>query len=343
MLWLSNYDLDPIALRCRRPQALAGCSHVHADESKTPVLENEVLGAAYAIATSFAVCGATPNHSVQESAIGALYPWKDTDRLPVRKGPAVQRKLMSFALRPEGCQSLQTGVVLDDCIQVDYRPQARCGASPAPVGASLPPLRVPKVAEPSRQSAEELDKLSFEEERKARIGRVAHDKAVAESEALWNKRAGAKDWSSVVANLDVYKFSGQQVTEDPRRSEDYRSKVVEELGFGDKSERTDMPKADRKAVADVLREKAAAFWLEGTPRTVLRHLMHDTIPTGPPVRTPPHNLQGDEAQWVDEQLQKEVESGQLERGNSEWASPPFATQEFAARKQQRKRRVVVDY
>ena len=71
--------------------------------------------------------------------------------------------------------------------------------------------------------------------------------------------------------------------------------------------------------------------------------MHDIIPTGPPVRTPPHHLKGEEAQWVDEQLQKEVETGQLERGHSEWASPPFATKEFAAHKRQRKRRVVVDY
>ncbi len=70
--------------------------------------------------------------------------------------------------------------------------------------------------------------------------------------------------------------------------------------------------------------------------------MHDTIPTGAPVRTPPHHLRGEEAQWVDEQLQKEVESGQLERGNSEWASPPFATKDAAAHKSKRKRRVVVD-
>ena len=71
--------------------------------------------------------------------------------------------------------------------------------------------------------------------------------------------------------------------------------------------------------------------------------MHDTIPTGPPVRTPPHNLKGEEAEWVDKQLQSEVETGQLERGNSEWASPPFATKDFAAHKRQRKRRLVVDY
>ena len=93
----------------------------------------------------------------------------------------------------------------------------------------------------------------------------------------------------------------------------------------------------------MLRRKAAAFWIEETPRTTLRHLLHDTIPTGPPVRTPPHHLKGEEAAWVDDQLQAEVKSGQLDRGNSEWASPPFATKRFAEHRRQRKRRLVVDY
>ena len=43
------------------------------------------------------------------------------------------------------------------------------------------------------------------------------------------------------------------------------------------------------------------------------------------------------------QLQAEVDSGQLECGNSEWASPPFATKDFAKHRRQRKRRLVADY
>jgi len=54
-------------------------------------------------------------------------------------------------------------------------------------------------------------------------------------------------------------------------------------------------------------------------------------------------LKGEEAEWVDQQLQGEVISGQLVRGNSEWASPPFATKAFAEHRRQRKRRLVVDY
>ena len=61
------------------------------------------------------------------------------------------------------------------------------------------------------------------------------------------------------------------------------------------------------------------------------------------MRTPPHRLKGEEAEWVDQQLQSEVESGQLERGSSEWASPPFATKAFGDHRRQRKRRLVVDY
>ena len=108
-------------------------------------------------------------------------------------------------------------------------------------------------------------------------------------------------------------------------------------------EREGLTQEDMEAAREVLTRKAAAFWLERTHRTTLRHLYHDTIPTGPPVRTPPHRLKGEEAEWVDQQLQAEVESGQLDRGNSEWASPPFATKEFGPHRRQRKRRLVVDY
>ncbi len=71
-----------------------------------------------------------------------------------------------------------------------------------------------------------------------------------------------------------------------------------------------MTKEDLAAVKDVINRKAAAFWAEGSPRTTLVHFYHNTIPTGPPVRTPPHSLKGEEAEWVDQQLQSEVESGQ---------------------------------
>ena len=104
-----------------------------------------------------------------------------------------------------------------------------------------------------------------------------------------------------------------------------------------------MSSADKEAVREVIHRKVAAYWNEGTPRTTVRFFLHDTIPTGPPVRLPPHNLKGESASWVDSKLQDEVDRGQMVRGSSAWGSPAFPTMEFAEHRRQRKRRIVVDY
>eukprot|EP00969_Alexandrium_andersonii_P196988 8703242-Alexandrium_andersonii.AAC.1 len=80
--------------------------------------------------------------------------------------------------------------------------------------------------------------------------------------------------------------------------------------------RPELTEHDLAAATEVLHRKAAAFWLEGTPRTTVRFVQHDTVPTGPPVKVPPHNLKGEAADWVDQKLQDEVARGQLERGTS---------------------------
>ncbi len=59
---------------------------------------------------------------------------------------------------------------------------------------------------------------------------------------------------------------------------------------------------DLAVVKEIVLRKAAAFWAPGTPRTTVLHFEHDTIPTGPPCRLPPHNLKGENAQWVDDKL-----------------------------------------
>ena len=126
------------------------------------------------------------------------------------------------------------------------------------------------------------DKKAAEQERKAREDEVRanefqtkHEKAIAEAESKWKTIADKKDWTQVIANLDVYKFSGQAViTEDPRRSQEYRQTILKELGFGPDCTRKDLTPEDLAAIRNVISEKAAAFWSEGTPRTVLRHLKH---------------------------------------------------------------------
>lgn len=149
----------------------------------------------------------------------------------------------------------------------------------------------------------------------------------------------------VKADLSVYQYSGQQVKEDPRRTDAYRQEVVKELGFGDdwKERRAGLSEADVAACREVVERKSGGFWLEGSPRTTVRNVLHDCVPSGPPVSSQPHNLKGEAASWVDEKLEEEVRRGQLVRGTSAWGSPPFPTREAPAHKRHRKRRLVVDY
>ncbi len=174
------------------------------------------------------------------------------------------------------------------------------------------------------------------------------EKASEAARGAWVVKAKKGDFDSVVADLEVYKYSDQKVTKDPRRSPEYRKQVVDELKFGmdaDTKEphRRQLSDADKALCVDVFTRKAAAFHLDGTPRTTVRKVLHDCIPTGPPVRTPPHNLKGVDAQWTAHQLEDQIKTGQLTRGNSAWGSPPFPTKDFPGHKKARKRRLVVDY
>ena len=89
---------------------------------------------------------------------------------------------------------------------------------------------------------------------------------------------------------------------------------------------------------DVISRKAAAFWIEGGPRTTVRGFLHHIIVKGGPVRLPPHRIKGDDLKFVEESLQTDLRRGQLSRGRSEWGAPAFPTKPG-----KRKRRVVIDY
>ena len=147
------------------------------------------------------------------------------------------------------------------------------------------------------------------------------------------------------SDMSAFRFSGGIPDQDPRRTAEYREAVVKGLGFTaeNRSEKGWLTDAEFAACQEVVWRKAAAFWVPGTPRTTVRHVQHDTIPTGPPVKTPPHRLAPEAAEWIDQKIEEEVARGQLVRGNSPWGSPPFPTKEMAAHKKARKRRIVVDY
>ncbi len=140
------------------------------------------------------------------------------------------------------------------------------------------------------------------------------------------------------------------VSVDPRREKSYVEAVLLGLGLGPRKPGEPIPEQfkhlteyDIAALREVNARKAAVYWVEGSPRTTVRFMKHDTIPTGPPVKVPPRNLKGEAAQWVDDQLESEHKRGQLERGNSACGSPPFPTKTFEAHRKQRKRRMVIDY
>ena len=145
-------------------------------------------------------------------------------------------------------------------------------------------------------------KIDPEERRREEQRKARHDANVTKAEERWRIEASRLDWDTVVACPDVYKYSGTKVEmgKDPRRTEDYREQVVKGLGFSPGAAREGLTAADMAAVREVLHRRAAACWIESAPRTTLRHLMHDTVPTGPPVRTPPHHLKGEGAERVDE-------------------------------------------
>ena len=136
--------------------------------------------------------------------------------------------------------------------------------------------------QPSSTEAEESTKL----EAQARDEEERHEAEVAEADAYWLRKAEEKDWDCICPDMSVYRPCGKELKEDTRRTPEYRRRVLEGLGFGEGATRTGLTEADMAACREVLSRKAGAFWLEGEERTTLRYLLHDTIPTGPPCRTP---------------------------------------------------------
>ena len=62
---------------------------------------------------------------------------------------------------------------------------------------------------------------------------------------------------------------------------------------------------------EVLYLKSGGFWLQLSPRTTVRNVLHDCAPTGPPISQQPHNLKGEAAARVDEKLEEEVQRRQF--------------------------------
>ena len=96
-------------------------------------------------------------------------------------------------------------------------------------------------------------------ERSARERALERD--YAKAKLKWETLAKQKDWRQAKADLSVYRYSGEEITEDPRSADKYRDQDVEELGFGEdwKTRHPDLTEADAAAAREVLRRKAGAF------------------------------------------------------------------------------------
>ena len=277
-LWLADFSLESVGLRCSRPDALGAVQHKHVGRAQA---DYNLIGAAF--------CAS----------------------------------LQDLGLR--GAEELCTAAV-ESFPATAGADSAAAAPQPSPV-IPLPDVRSGEDLTPAERA--ELDKEV--------------DMYAAEKEAYWRTKADAKDWDSVRADLEVYALAGEKVAEDPRRTEAYRDLVWSGLKIEPGPTRPGLTDADIAAVREVIRRKAAGFWVEDTTRTTVRKFAHDCIPTGPPVSSQPHSLRGESAQWVDDKLEEECKRGQLIRGSSAWGSAPFPTKEMPSYKRHRKRRLVVDY
>ena len=182
-------------------------------------------------------------------------------------------------------------VILPDRVLVVDKPPTHAGGTKDSFQQDKQEL-VPQGGQPEETAAE----------RSARERALERD--YVKAKLKWESLAKQKDWTQVKPDLSVYRYSGEDITEDPRSADKYKDQVVGELGFGEdwKARHPDLTEAGAAAAREVLCRKAGAFWVEGTPRTTVRFVQHDTVPTGPPVRLPPHNLRGEAAEWIDAKL-----------------------------------------
>ena len=312
-LWVANRDLSCFSLRCGKPDALGSISHDH----------RAIRG------TMRVIFDDGKEHWAAAGVMSGIY-------TPACCDAYWQVLLPTFRSAPDTGQKSSSGSIrVSSPAMLAMAPSGQSSGLPGSVAGKEETNSIPRSDVNS--GAVELSPAEMEA-----LEREISDLSK-RMDAHWKELALGDRWDEVKADLSVYRLSGQEITSDPRRTNEYRDQVIEGLGFGNgENRRSDLTGDDFLACKDVLL-KAAGFWVEGTPRTTVRMVAHDTVPTGPPVSLQPHALKGEAAAWVDEKLEEEVKRGQLVRGSSAWGSPPFPTKEAPTHKRHRKRRLVVDY
>ena len=75
-----------------------------------------------------------------------------------------------------------------------------------------------------------------------------HEQNVRAADVYWPAKAKEKDWECIQADLSVYRYSGKDVKSDPRRTPQYREKVLSGLGFGPGQTKPGLTEADMAAM-----------------------------------------------------------------------------------------------
>ena len=237
--WIANFDLSGMELRCRNPAALLATTHGHRHARGSMYVEGEgsrsvanytgkytpEQGAVYAKACKVLCEKAVRKSKVQDSRLKRL-----ADQSLIVKGEAGP----SWPT-PVGHGTKQFLLHADDrCIDLckqehrssPLQPSEPClrPAASAERGSLRPVDQFHKVTDHPGESAFDNKDISrsAEAETKAREEDAVHEKNVRIADAYWSGRAKFKDWDCVNADLSVYRYSGEDVKGDPRRTLEYK-------------------------------------------------------------------------------------------------------------------------
>ena len=133
-----------------------------------------------------------------------------------------------------GVLDYHSGFKLDEAFTLRDRDQY-CGRTEIPqnVKAPKPVDQYNRVLQKAGDD-EVLDiTTSHEVELKKREETARHDEAYAKAKQYWKSVADKREWDTLAADLEVYKYCGTRVEKDPRRNDEYRKQVIDGLGFGD--------------------------------------------------------------------------------------------------------------
>ncbi|CAK0840013.1 unnamed protein product, partial [Prorocentrum cordatum] len=153
------------------------------------------------------------------------------------------------------------------------------GAARALEGPRMP-CEPGRAAAPAAGVTRSVDKLSDAEmaEKKAR-----REPAAAAAKKKWAELAKKGDWDQVRMPGKCFRFAEVKVS--PRRSAEYKAKVLEAVGLvGECAGYKHLGSQELEALKEMISLKAEAFWVKGTARTVMRGFKHDVVTTGLPVR-----------------------------------------------------------